>query len=78
MDDPYFKNFYYGSLSFIETTTLRNYADDNTMYSSVKNANIVISRLRHYFLVFSKYVEHNVCGFKLAQYYLIYIEIFNI
>ena len=30
---------------FIETTTLCNYADDNTMYSPDKSSNIVISRL---------------------------------
>ena len=39
---------------FIETTTLWNYADDNTMYYSNKNANIVVSRLRHDFAVISK------------------------
>ena len=44
---------------FIETTTLYNYADDNTMYSSDKNANIVISRLRHDFAIISEWVYEN-------------------
>ena len=39
---------------FIETNTLCNYTNDNTMYSSDKNANIVISRLRHDFAVISE------------------------
>ena len=34
---------------FIETSTLCNYTDDNTMYSCDKNSDIVIGRLRHDF-----------------------------
>ena len=39
---------------FIETTTLCNYTDDNAMYSSDKNSNIAISRLRHDFAIISE------------------------
>ena len=44
---------------FIETTTLGNYADDNTMYFSDKNANIVMSRLRHAFAIISEWFYEN-------------------
>ena len=37
------------------TTTFCNYADDNTMHSSDKNANIVIGRLRHDFAIISEW-----------------------
>ena len=46
--DPYISTFYIGGLSlslFIEATTFCNYIDDNTMYPSDKNTNIVINRL---------------------------------
>ena len=46
-----FQHFYQRPVFFIETSTLRNYADDNTMNSSDKNYNIVISRLRHDFAI---------------------------
>ena len=47
---PLFFNIFINDLFLvIETTTLCNYADDNTMYSSDKNSNIMISRLRHDF-----------------------------
>ena len=47
-----FFNIFINDVSlFIETTTLCNYADDNTMYSSDENSNIVISRLRHEFAI---------------------------
>ena len=44
---------------FIETTTLCNYADENTMYSSDKNSNIVISRLRHDIAIISEWFYEN-------------------
>ena len=44
---------------FIETTTICNYADDNTMYSSDKNVNIVINRLRHDFAIISEWFYEN-------------------
>ena len=44
---------------FIETTTLYNYANDKTMYSSHKNANIVISRLRNDFAIISEWFYEN-------------------
>ena len=44
---------------FIETTTLCNYADDNTMYSLDKNSNIVISGLRHDFAIISEWFYEN-------------------
>ena len=48
----FFFNIFINDLSlFIETTTLFNYANENTMYSSDKNSNIVISRLRHDFAI---------------------------
>ena len=44
---------------FLETTTLCNYADDNTMYFWDKNSNIVISSFRHDFEIISKwFYEH--------------------
>ena len=54
---PYFFNIFINDLFlFIETTTLCNYADGNAMYSSDKNSNIVISRLRHDFTILSELV----------------------
>ena len=38
----FFSDFINDLVLFIETITLYKYADDNTMYSSDKNANIVI------------------------------------
>ena len=46
---------------FIETTTLRNYAD-NTMYSSDKNSNIVISRLRQDFAIILEWFLRKLHG----------------
>ena len=40
---------------FIETITFCSSADDNTMCSSDKNANIMISRLRHDFAIISEW-----------------------
>ena len=40
---------------FIETTTLCNYVEENTMFSSDKNSNIVISRLRHDIAIISEW-----------------------
>ena len=54
-----FKIFVNDLFHFIEIATLRNYADDNTMYSSDKNANIVISRLRHDFAIISEWCCEN-------------------
>ena len=42
-----------------ETTTLCNNADDNTMYSSDKNSDIVISRFRHDFAIISQWFCEN-------------------
>ena len=43
--DPLFFNIFINDLFlFNKTTALCNYADDNTMYSSHKNSDIVISR----------------------------------
>ena len=47
------------SFLFIETTTLCNYADDKAMYSSDKNANIVINRLTHNFAILSEWFYEN-------------------
>ena len=48
------KNTHYFSAFFIDNPLfllkLLNYADGNTMYSSDKNANIVINTLKHDFL----------------------------
>ena len=44
---------------FIENTILRKYADNNTIYSSNKNANIVISRLRHDFAMITDWFYEN-------------------
>ena len=57
---PLFFNIFINDLFlFIETTTLCNYADDNTMYSSGKKSNIVISRLRHDFAIISEWFYEN-------------------
>ena len=40
---------------FIETTQFVNYEDDNTMYSSDKTVDIVISRLRHDFTIIAEW-----------------------
>ena len=40
---------------FIETTTLCNNADNNTMYSSDKNSNKMFSRLKHDFPIISEW-----------------------
>ena len=44
---------------FIENTILCKYADNNTIYSSNKNANIVISRLRHDFAMITDWFYEN-------------------
>ena len=51
LDSLFFNIFISDLFLFIETTTLYNYTDDNTMYSSDKNFNVVIGRLRHNFAV---------------------------
>ena len=57
---PLFFNIFINDLFlFIETTGLCNYADDNSMYSSDKNSNIVISRPRHDFEIVSKWFYEN-------------------
>ena len=49
---PLFLNIFMNDLFlFIETTTLWNYADDNTMYSLGKNCNIEINWLRYDFAI---------------------------
>ena len=53
---PLFFNIFNNDLFlFIETNTLCNYADDNSVYSADKNSNIVISRRRHYFAIISEW-----------------------
>ena len=54
-----FKIFINDLFLYIETTTLCNYADNNTMCSSDKNANIVISRFRHVFTIMSEWFYEN-------------------
>ena len=57
---PLLSNIFINALFlFIETTSLCNYADNNTMYSSDKNVNIVIKRLRHDFAIISKWFYEN-------------------
>ena len=57
---PLFFNIFINDLFlFIETTTLCNYAGDNTMYSSDKNSSIVISRLTHDFAIISELFYEN-------------------
>ena len=50
---------------FIETATLCNYADDNAMYSSDRNSNIVISRLRHDFAIISESFYENCMAIQI-------------
>ena len=57
---PLFFNIFINDLFlFIETTTLCNYADDNTVYSSDKNSNIVICKHRHCFQIISEWFYEN-------------------
>ena len=57
---PLFSNIFINDLIlFIETTILCNYVDGNTMYSSDKNSNIVISRRRHDFAIVSEWFYEN-------------------
>ena len=52
--DPLFFNIFINDLFlFNKTTALSSYADDNTMYSSHKNSDIVISR--HDFVIISEW-----------------------
>ena len=44
---------------FIETTAICKYADDKAVYSSGKNANIMINRLRHDFAIILKWFYEN-------------------
>lgn len=44
---------------FIQTSTLCNYVDGNYMYSSVKNANVVISKPRQDFPTISEWFYKN-------------------
>ena len=54
-----FQHFHQRPVFFIETSTLCNYADDNTMNSSDKNYSIVISRLRHDFAIRAEWFYKN-------------------
>ena len=65
---PYFSTFLFIiSVFIIETTTHHNYPDNmyschpdsNTVYSSDKNTNIVISRLRHDVAIMSEWFYEN-------------------
>ena len=47
------------SIFIIEATTLCNYTDDDTMYSSNENSNIVISRLKYDFAIISECFYEN-------------------
>lgn len=44
---------------FIETTKFWNNADDNAMYSSNKNVNVVINRLRQDFMIIQEWFYEN-------------------
>ena len=59
LDSLFFNMFINDLFLFIETDTLCNYADDNTMYYSYKNSNIVISRLRHDFAIIPEWFYEN-------------------
>ena len=57
---PLFFNIFINNLFlFVETTTLFKYADGNTMYSSDKNSNIAIRRLRLDFAIISECYYEN-------------------
>ena len=55
----FFSDFINDLVLFIETITLYKYADDNIMYSSDKNANIVIDWLRHDFAIITAWFYEN-------------------
>ena len=55
----FFSDFINDLVLFIETITLYKYADDNTMYSSDKNTNIVIDWLRHDFAIITAWFYEN-------------------
>ena len=63
---PLFFNIFINDPSlFIETTTLCNYADDNTVCSSDKNSNLVISKLKHDLAIilewfYENYMVHSI------------------
>ena len=60
----FFNIFINNLLLFIKATTLCNYADDNTMFSSAINSKIVISRPRHDFAIISELLyENSFCLF---------------
>ena len=50
-----FFDFSHHIFLLIEATTLRNHPDENTMHSSDKSADIVISRLKHDFAIISEW-----------------------
>ena len=54
-----FQHFISDLFLFIETTTLYDWCRYNTMYSSDKNPNIVISRLKHVFAIISEWFYKN-------------------
>ena len=63
---PLLFNIFVNDLSFFLLKPLHfhcNYADDNTMYSYNKNANIVISRLRHDFVLNADKLHFLTVGF---------------
>ena len=60
VNGPLFFNIFINNLLlFIETTILLNYANDDTMYFSDKNANIVVNKLRDDFAIISQWFYEN-------------------
>ena len=60
VNGPLFFNIFINNLFlFIKTTILLNYANDDTIYFSDKNANIVVNKLRDDFTIISQWFYEN-------------------
>ena len=64
----------FNDLWSIETTTFCNYADDNTLYSEDKNANIVVSRLKHDFPIISEWFYKNYKIINTEKYHFLTVN----
>ena len=62
------------SFFFIETIALCSYEDNNTMYSSDKDPNIVISRFRHDLAIISEWFYENFMVLNTYKYYFLTVR----
>ena len=61
-----------------ETTTLYDYVDDNIMYSSDKNANIVINKIRDGFATVSEWFYEKYMDLNPDKYHLLTLGLMNL